>query len=977
MSPVLLPSLSDDSAPFVTALDVIPLDALTQIETAEAALSICAPNLTSLRAPLEALSAFPPLPVLTELTVKAPYHHTTGDLSLSQHWMDLRALAPSLEALNIASGMPLTSLPMEIGSCKAVHTLWAWGLGLTSISRFALPAGGALTYLYLDRNKLVTLPDSITQLPALRGLNVGCNSLTSLPENIGALTALQSIGLEHNKLKALPESFCNLISLRVVHLERNKLRALPASLSSLVSLERLFVSGNDLTSLPPRIYSLPNLRTLSVASNLVRAPSLSSRGSFGDPSLSPTATPPLSSYANTRPLGDDSGAEARSPVNSSPSLLTNSKYLSFDDQALSASLTASPSLLGLDLGRIGLTTLPPPIATMSTLEDLSVMGNFLTTLPPLGAMRNLRFLAAYRNVIESIDPAIWAPVADADGSGEPVGLNRLISLSLRENRLTDLDFSQAHLPVLNLLVLTGNKLTGAPKGIERLTNLSYLHLVSNQLTEFPTAIAALPFLKTLGLDNNQLTSIDASVIRKLPLEHLSASNNAITSIPAELGHVSTLAHLKLSGNRIASLPANLFGHNGALKTLDLESNQLVTLPASLCRSVNLEDLNLRFNMLNSLPPTIELLTNLKSLDISGNNIPSCPVGLIVNLASSGATVKASMNPLVSTDVPWPAAGVRFRTVSPSSLKACAAKALVLNFGADSGQLIYMLRGRIASDSLPPDLLSYLEDDLKICHACKGPIYDAQYYGKGTVLNSAMKPYKVTWVACTKECSSVLPYLGSRTNWARGEEERASTSESDDDSSDDDSGNNNDNSNSGDPASRSKRPLLAHPVNPVLDLFTKQPVLNLKYPKGVGPGLMWDGAVYVESTAQEGAGSWDPSVTLEALPSPTEPSSGPVYDYGGLGTTQFPFTQLSSDDLGFAYNDAKPYMYQSVSIHPNMRNFSFEELRWEDMQRKARADKDQQQLTTTMDNLALDKGSGDDGSDGGPVGGGGGGGDDNG
>ena len=81
--------------------------------------------------------------------------------------------------------------------------------------------------LYLNGNRLISLPESIGNLIQLQVLDLSNNQLTSLPDSIGKLYRLKTLGLNGNLLESLPKSIWNLTKLRLLNLRRNPLRSLP------------------------------------------------------------------------------------------------------------------------------------------------------------------------------------------------------------------------------------------------------------------------------------------------------------------------------------------------------------------------------------------------------------------------------------------------------------------------------------------------------------------------------------------------------------------------------------------------------------------------------------------------------------------------------------------------------------------------------------------------------------------------------
>jgi Leucine-rich repeat (LRR) protein len=68
--------------------------------------------------------------------------------------------------------------------------------------------------------------------------------------------------LDNNRLKSLPAELQSFTALRELHLENNLLKKLSKKLFSLETLEELHLRGNQLTEIPGHIRNLKNLRLI-------------------------------------------------------------------------------------------------------------------------------------------------------------------------------------------------------------------------------------------------------------------------------------------------------------------------------------------------------------------------------------------------------------------------------------------------------------------------------------------------------------------------------------------------------------------------------------------------------------------------------------------------------------------------------------------------------------------------------------------
>jgi CCR4-NOT transcription complex subunit 6 len=96
------------------------------------------------------------------------------------------------------------------------------GQGLRAMAT-SLFSYGFLEKLYLNHNKLKTLPPAIGQLRKLTHLDLSGNELTELPEEIGMLSNLKKLYLFDNNIRNLPYEMGYLYRLETLGIEGNPL----------------------------------------------------------------------------------------------------------------------------------------------------------------------------------------------------------------------------------------------------------------------------------------------------------------------------------------------------------------------------------------------------------------------------------------------------------------------------------------------------------------------------------------------------------------------------------------------------------------------------------------------------------------------------------------------------------------------------------------------------------------------------------
>ncbi len=160
----------------------------------------------------------------------------------------------------------LISLPDSIGNLTSLAELF---ISQTNLSNLPESIGSltSLVDLELRFNKLISLPENIVNLAALTSLDLYNNGLTFLPESIGKLKSLKTLNLDYNKLTSLPESIGNLNALDRLELEHNDVFSLPESIGNLTNLKFLRLnemSHNSLSTIPNTIENLRSLETIYI-----------------------------------------------------------------------------------------------------------------------------------------------------------------------------------------------------------------------------------------------------------------------------------------------------------------------------------------------------------------------------------------------------------------------------------------------------------------------------------------------------------------------------------------------------------------------------------------------------------------------------------------------------------------------------------------------------------------------------------------
>ena len=118
--------------------------------------------------------------------------------------------------------------------------------------------------LDLTKNKLKAFPVELLLFKNLNILKLGKNKIASVPESISKLIFLQEVDLGKNKLDAFPGGLVELINLKKLVLNQNYIEGIPFMIKNLQKLEYLDMWSNNLRSFPESLNELINLKELDL-----------------------------------------------------------------------------------------------------------------------------------------------------------------------------------------------------------------------------------------------------------------------------------------------------------------------------------------------------------------------------------------------------------------------------------------------------------------------------------------------------------------------------------------------------------------------------------------------------------------------------------------------------------------------------------------------------------------------------------------
>ncbi|KAL1005778.1 hypothetical protein UPYG_G00063900 [Umbra pygmaea] len=361
------------------------------------------------------------------------------------------------------------------------------------------------------------LPDTVFEIPEVESLKLELLTNVTISSSVVQLASLQELSLIHCPAKLQLAALSHFREkLKVLRLAFEGLEQVPLWMYTLQNLEELHLSG-PLTQELSRsatldsMRDLKQLRVLTLRSHLTKIPP-----SVGDVAVHLHR---LSIYNEGLKL-----------------------------QAFS-SLKKLSNLASLELTGCKLERIPSAVFSLSSLQELDLRDNKLTTIEEILSLQHCR---------------------------------RLVTLRLWHNSIAYIPEHISKLKSLETLDVSWNKLWKLPSRLFYCTRLRHLNLSHNQLTSLPPEVGILQSLQYFSAAFNSLEQLPDELFSCKRLKTLMLGNNCLLSLSPKVANLVQLVRLELKGNRLGSLPQEV-GLCPLLKTSNLivEDNLLDLLPSDV------------------------------------------------------------------------------------------------------------------------------------------------------------------------------------------------------------------------------------------------------------------------------------------------------------------------------------------------------------------------------------------------------------
>lgn len=295
--------------------------------------------------------------------------------------------------------------------------------------------------------------------------------------------------------------------------------------------------------------------------------------------------------------------------------LSNVTYLSVGDNELDEIpkhvLNHMPLLQTVDIGRCNIRAVQQDdLKGIQMVTNLILPSNNITRLDKGAFPLSLLILHLGRNQIESLNGSLHE-------------LNKLQSLFINANNISDLDGELPDGSKLRLLMAHNNRLERLPANMIGMDDLETIHLHFNRLRSFDRVLRNAQYLNELLANNNELEYLSQDEFQTCrQMETLNLACNHIRSLNSSLHPMSKLKIGNFSFNYIDEFSMEELHGLRSLKVLDLSYNRIQRLlpGPKLMLELPLIDLRLDHNQIITLDGALAGLGNLRILSLPENRI---------------------------------------------------------------------------------------------------------------------------------------------------------------------------------------------------------------------------------------------------------------------------------------------------------------------------------------------------------------------
>ena len=536
--------------------------------------------------------------------------------------------------------MDIREIPDIFILMQNLHTLTISSCGLRSVNP-NIKRLTSLTYLELDNNDLVMLPEDATRISNLTELRCSNNQMKKLPETCNRWIRCSKIFATDNHIKHIPDGVCEMPNLTILDLDRNKLRTLPEAFIICSSLTLLHFDTSDMVKASPAKDLPDGIRRCEIPAEIaIEGVDEIIQHFFKMHEAWSTCSLDLHGHGLRYVMDDVCRLSVLTKLDLSHNRI----------KCLPSAMSCLPDLKLINLDHcLSLEHFHHDLWVLTKLKKITIRAGVLDSWlrpiiqmkwPPTIVARQPELCRQYLKVVfdcvgrsyrkDGVDIVETTGTLDYrfvphEVSLDPITAGEIDSEAKRS--FTDFPHEIWALGLTNLtwLQLPGGAITSEQmqKYLPKLTDLKKLVLIDQDIEFIPDEVALLSELNVLCLTGNKIKEIPDFIFKMISLTKLILVENYISKVPPEIGLLTNLTDLVLTYNKISVLPKEI-GELWGLDYFVLDENKIRVLPDSIEHLTSLKEFSFNDNKITRFPTSIGNLTQLEILEFSKNPEFSLP-----------------------------------------------------------------------------------------------------------------------------------------------------------------------------------------------------------------------------------------------------------------------------------------------------------------------------------------------------------------
>jgi internalin A len=536
--------------------------------------------------------------------------------------------------------MEIREIPDVLMLMVNLHTLTISSCGLRSVNP-SIKKLTSLTYLELDNNDLVVIPEDATRISNLTELHCSKNQIKKLPETCNRWIRCSKIYATDNHIKTIPDGVCEMPNLTILDLDRNKLRTLPEAFIICSSLTLLHFDTSDMVKASPAKELPDGIRRCEIPAEIaIRGVDEIINHFFKMHEAWSTCSLDLHGLGLRYVMDDVCRLSVLTKLDLSHNRI----------RVLQSALSCLPELKLVNLDHcLNLEHFHHDLWVLTKLKKITIRAGVLDSWlnpiirmkwPPTIIARQPDLCREYLKIVfhcvgrhyrkDGVDVVETTQKLDFrfvphEVSLDPVTAGEIDSEAKRSFHDFPHEIWALGLTNLTWLQLPGGTITSEQMSthLPKLTDLKKLVLIDQEIQYIPDEVGLLSELNVLCLTGNKIKEIPSFIFKMISLTKLILVENYISKVPPEIGLLTNLTDLVLTYNKISVLPKEI-GELWGLDYFVLDENKIRVLPDSIEHLTSLKEFSFNDNKITRFPSSMGNLTQLEILEFAKNPSFSLP-----------------------------------------------------------------------------------------------------------------------------------------------------------------------------------------------------------------------------------------------------------------------------------------------------------------------------------------------------------------